>query len=78
MADHPDAKVKEHAAPLVKKLRGASEAKDAIIGRLLPEVSKPGNSEINDPDPPIVVSDDIPRTQVTVDDALLVGSLQPF
>jgi uncharacterized protein len=45
LADHPDAKVKEHAAPLMKKLRGASEAKDAIIARLLPEVSKPGNAE---------------------------------
>ncbi|MCW1884419.1 ThuA domain-containing protein [Luteolibacter flavescens] len=46
LADHPDAKVKEHAAPLMKKLRGASEAKDAIIARLLPEVSKPGNAEM--------------------------------
>jgi putative membrane-bound dehydrogenase-like protein len=45
LADHPDGKVKEHAAPLMKKLRGASEAKDAIIARLLPEVSKPGNVE---------------------------------
>ncbi|MCW1924190.1 ThuA domain-containing protein [Luteolibacter arcticus] len=46
LADHPDAKVKEHAAPLLKKLRGANEAKDAIIARLLPEVSKPGNAEV--------------------------------
>lgn len=46
LADHPDAKVKQHAAPLMKKLRGASEAKDAIIARLLPEVSKPGNAEV--------------------------------
>ena len=45
LADHPDAKVKDHAAPLMKKLRGSSEAKDAIIARLLPEVSKPGNAE---------------------------------
>ena len=45
LADHPDASVKEHAAPLLAKLRGANEAKDAIIARLLPEVSKPGNAE---------------------------------
>jgi putative membrane-bound dehydrogenase-like protein len=45
LADHPDALVKEHAAPLLAKLRGANEAKDAIIARLLPEVSKPGNVE---------------------------------
>ncbi|WP_367875109.1 PVC-type heme-binding CxxCH protein [Luteolibacter sp. Populi] len=45
LADHPDASVKEHAAPMIKRLRGAVEAKDAIIARLLPEVSKPGNPE---------------------------------
>jgi putative membrane-bound dehydrogenase-like protein len=45
LADHPDAAVKAHAAPLVGKLRGATEAKDAIISRLLPEVSRPGNAE---------------------------------
>lgn len=45
LADHPDVRVKEHAAPLMKKLRGASEAKDVIIARLLPEVGKPGNIE---------------------------------
>lgn len=45
LADHPDASVKEHAAPMLKRLRGAVEAKDAVIARLLPEVSKPGNPE---------------------------------
>jgi putative membrane-bound dehydrogenase-like protein len=45
LADHPDAAVKKHAAALVEKLRGANEAKDAVIARLLPEVSKPGNVE---------------------------------
>ncbi|WP_035607442.1 PVC-type heme-binding CxxCH protein [Haloferula sp. BvORR071] len=45
LADHPDAAVKEHAAPMLKRLRGAVEAKDAVIARLLPEVSKPGNPE---------------------------------
>ncbi|QJE95935.1 PVC-type heme-binding CxxCH protein [Luteolibacter luteus] len=45
LADHPDATVKKHAAPLLAKLRGANEAKDAIIARLLPEVNKPGNVE---------------------------------
>ncbi len=45
LADHPDAAVKERAAPLVAKLRGAHEEKDAIIARLLPEVSKPGDAE---------------------------------
>lgn len=45
LADHPDATVREHAAPLMKKLRGASEAKDVVIARLLPEVGKPGNVE---------------------------------
>jgi putative membrane-bound dehydrogenase-like protein len=45
LADHPEAAVRDRAAPLMAKLRGASEAKDAIIARLLPEVSKPGNAE---------------------------------
>lgn len=45
LADHPDASVKSHAEPMLKRLRGAVEAKDAVIARLLPEVSKPGNPE---------------------------------
>jgi putative membrane-bound dehydrogenase-like protein len=46
LADHPDAKVREHAAPRLKKLRGANEAKEAMITRLLPEVSRPGDAEV--------------------------------
>lgn len=45
LADHPDESVKKAAAPVVARFRGASEAKDAMINRLLPEVSAPGNVE---------------------------------
>lgn len=43
LADHPDEKVRAHAAPTVERLRGATEAKSALITRLLPEVSAPGD-----------------------------------
>lgn len=43
LAEHPDASVREYAAPVVKRFRGATEAKEAVIQRLLPEVSKPGD-----------------------------------
>jgi len=45
LADHPDAAVREHAVPVIARLRGAVEAKEGLIARLLPEVSKPGNVE---------------------------------
>jgi putative membrane-bound dehydrogenase-like protein len=45
LADHADPSVREKSAPMIKRLRGAVEAKDAVIARLLPEVSKPGNVE---------------------------------
>jgi putative membrane-bound dehydrogenase-like protein len=45
LADHADPGVREKSAPMIKRLRGAVEAKDALITRLLPEVSKPGNAE---------------------------------
>ena len=45
LADHADPSVREKSAPMLARLRGAFEAKDAAITRLLPEVSKPGNAE---------------------------------
>jgi putative membrane-bound dehydrogenase-like protein len=45
LADHADPKVREESAPMLRRLRGAFEAKDAAIARLLPEVSKPGRPE---------------------------------
>ena len=45
LADHADPTVREKSAPVIRRLRGAFEAKDAAIARLLPEVSKPGNAE---------------------------------
>ena len=43
LASHPDEKVREHAAPVVERFRGAAEAKSAMIDRLLPQVSAPGD-----------------------------------
>ena len=44
LQNHPDATVKEKAAPVVARLRGANEARDAIVARMLPEISKPGDA----------------------------------
>lgn len=44
LADHPDEKVRTHATPTVTRLRGATEAKSALITRLLPEISAPGDA----------------------------------
>ncbi|WP_193214784.1 PVC-type heme-binding CxxCH protein [Luteolibacter marinus] len=43
LASHPDEKVRGHAAPIVERFRGAAEAKSAMIDRLLPQVSAPGD-----------------------------------
>ena len=46
LQNHPDATVKEKAAPVVARLRGVAEARDAIVARMLPEIVKPGNAEV--------------------------------
>ncbi len=43
LAEHPNASVREHAAPVVARFRGEAEAKSELIDRLLPEVSAPGD-----------------------------------
>ncbi|MEO5917214.1 MAG: PVC-type heme-binding CxxCH protein [Luteolibacter sp.] len=43
LADHPDEQVRKHAAPTIERFRGAVEAKDAVIARLLPQVMAPGD-----------------------------------
>lgn len=45
LQDHPDQAVKDKARQVSTMLRGAVEARDAIVDRLLPTVSKPGNTE---------------------------------
>ncbi|MES2477343.1 MAG: PVC-type heme-binding CxxCH protein [Verrucomicrobiota bacterium] len=46
LAEHPDKIVRRHAAPAVARFRGAEEAKDAVIARLLPQVMTPGDVTI--------------------------------
>jgi len=45
LAEHPDEAVRKRAEPVIARFRGAAEAKDAVINRLLPEVSVPGDVE---------------------------------